>query len=87
MIKPNHYKSTNIIMKDHRTLRVRVRVRFILFYFELAPIDPPCNMLQTLPARKKYEEEMSDEEPPTTPKVLILVFFESHSALRNFSLY
>ena len=42
---------------------VRVRVRFRLFYCELAPTDPRCNMLQTLLGRKKYEEAMSDEYP------------------------
>ena len=49
--------------RSNRTLRVRVRVRFILFYSELTPSDPRCNMLQTLLERKKYEEEIPDEQP------------------------
>ena len=48
-------------MKTNR--RLRVRVTFIIFYFELAPTDLWCNMLQTLLGRTKYEEEMSDEQP------------------------
>ena len=36
-----------------------------LFYSELAPTDPSCNMLQTLLGQKKYEEGMSDEQPLT----------------------
>ena len=39
---------TNVIMKNNRRFRVSVRIRFILFYSELAPTDPCCNMLQTL---------------------------------------
>ena len=54
---------TDFIMKTNRRLRVRVRVTFIIFYFELAPTDLWCNMLQTLLGRTKYEEEMSDEQP------------------------
>ena len=50
-------------IEGNTRLRVRVRVRFISFYSELAPTDPWCNMLQTLLGRKKYEKEMSDEEP------------------------
>ena len=44
--------------EDDGRLRVRVRVgvRLILFYSELNPTDPWCNMLQTLLARKKHEE-------------------------------
>ena len=47
------------IIEGNRRLRVKVRVRFILFYLKLAPTDPWCNMLQTLLGRKKYEEAMS----------------------------
>ena len=54
-------------MKKNRRLRVRARARatvmFILFYSELVPTDPWCNMLQTLLGREKYGEEMSDEQP------------------------
>ena len=39
-----------------------IRVRFILFYYELAPTDPWCNMLQTLLGQNKYKEEMSDKK-------------------------
>ena len=41
----HHDKNTNFIIKNNRTLRVRVRVRFFLFYSELGPTDPSCNML------------------------------------------
>ena len=34
-----------------------------LFYSELAPTDPCCSMRQTLLRRKKYGEEMPDEQP------------------------
>ena len=44
-------------------VRVQVRVKFLLFYFQLAPTDQWCNMLQTLLRWKKCEEEMSDEHP------------------------
>ena len=49
-------------MKNNRKLMVRIRVRvwFILFYYELGSTDPWCNTLQTLLGRKIYEEEMSD---------------------------
>ena len=43
--------------------RLRVRVRVLLFYSELAPTDPWRNMLQSLLGREKYEELMSDEHP------------------------
>ena len=48
-------------IEGNRRLRVKVRVRFLLFYLELAPTDPWCNMLQILLGRKKYEEAMSGE--------------------------
>ena len=56
------------IMRKWKTIegnkRLRVRVRFIFFYSELAPSDPPwCNMLQTSLGRIKYEEAISDEHP------------------------
>ena len=44
-------KKTQILLwkaiegNSNRRLRVRVRVRFLLFYSELAPTDPWCNML------------------------------------------
>ena len=41
-------------------VRIRVRVRFLLFYFELTPLTRV--MLQTLLARKKYEEKLADEQ-------------------------
>ena len=49
-------------MKNNR--RIRVRIRFVLFHSELSPTDPGCNILQNLLGRKKYEEEMSDKQPP-----------------------
>ena len=48
-------------IEGNRKLRVRVIVRFLLFYSELTSTDLRCNMFQTLLGRKKYEEEMSDE--------------------------
>ena len=33
-------KKTKLIIKNSKRLRVNVRVRFILFYSELTPIDP-----------------------------------------------
>ena len=50
---------------------LRVRVRFLLFYSELAPTDPSCNMLHTLLGQKKYEEAVSDEHPLDTAGVAI----------------
>ena len=52
---------TKYIVK--KQLGLRVRVRFIFFYSELAPTDSWSNMLQTLLGRKKYEEVMSNEQP------------------------
>ena len=49
-------------MENNRRFRVSVRVRFILFYSELASADLLCNMIQTLLGRKEYEREMSDEQ-------------------------
>ena len=44
MKKPKNYdKHLNFIMKtkeSNRTLRVRVKVRFLLFCFKIAPNDP-----------------------------------------------
>ena len=67
---------TNFIMKNNRKLRIRVR--FNLFYYELASTDPRCNMLQTLPGRKKYEEKMSNEQPLcelSAMKNILIIFF------------
>ena len=50
-------------IEGNRSVRVRVRVRFLLFYSEIAPTDPWCNMFRTLIWRKKYGEAMSDEHP------------------------
>ena len=46
-------------MKNNRRqlgLRARVRVRFILFYFELALTDPWCNMLRGFTRTEKIWE-------------------------------
>ena len=64
-------KKTQILLwktiecNSSRRLRVRDRVRFLLFYSELAPLttDPWCNMLRDFTWRKKYEEAMSDKHP------------------------
>ena len=42
-------------------VRIRVRVRFLLFYFELTPLTRDV-MLLTLLARNKYEEKLADEQ-------------------------
>ena len=39
-------------------------VKFILFYSELTPTDPWCNMLHTLLGQKNYVEAMPDEQIP-----------------------
>ena len=44
---------------------VRVGVRFIFYYSELASFDPRSKVLQTLLGRKKHEEEMSYESGPS----------------------
>ena len=56
-------KTQILLWKTIGNKRFRVRVRFILSYFKLAPTDPWCNMLQTLLGWKKYQETMSDEHP------------------------
>ena len=69
--------------------RLRVRVRFSLFYSELAPTNWCRNMLQILLGRKKYEEEMSDEQYldfdcycfkclPDTWIAILLFFFDGN---------
>ena len=50
-------------IEGNRKPRVRVRAMVLLFYCELAPTDPWCNMLQTLLGRNKCEKAMSDEHP------------------------
>ena len=51
-------------MKNNKRLGVRVRVRFILFYSEFVPNNSRCITLQNLLLeRKKYEEEISFEQP------------------------
>ena len=50
-------------IEGNTRLRVRVRVRFLLFYSELTPTDPLCNMLHILLGRKKCGVAMSDEHP------------------------
>ena len=52
------------IIEGNRRLRVRVSVRFLLFYYELVLLtsDVTCSKLYF--DRKKYEEVMSDEHPP-----------------------
>ena len=45
-----------------------------LFYSELAPTDPCCSMRQTLLRRKKYGEEMPDEQPQTHTSLSYYVY-------------
>ena len=63
MIKTQSLLSKTIEDNRRARVKVRVKVRFLLFYYELAPSDPSFKMLQTLHGRKKYEEAMSDEHP------------------------
>ena len=53
-------------IEGNRRLRVRVRVRFLLFYSELAPLtsDVICSRLYL--DGEKYEEAMSQEHPHNT---------------------
>ena len=61
---------------------VRVRVRFLLFYYELAPLirDVTCSKLYF--DGKKYEEAMSDEHP-----LFVLYFKTSRYYYSEFVLY
>ena len=54
---------TQILLWKTTEANKRLRVRFLLFYSELVPIDPWYNMLQTLLGQKKSEKAMSDEHP------------------------
>ena len=49
---------------SYARLRVRVRVRFLLFDYELTPTDPWCNMHRNFTWTEKYDEAMSDKHPP-----------------------
>ena len=53
-----------------RRLRVRVRVKFLLFYSELTPTDLWCNMLRDFTWTDKYKEVMPDEHPLRASKYL-----------------
>ena len=62
-------------MKYNKRLRVRVRVRFILFYSEFVPTNSRCITLQNLLLeRKNYEEEMSFEQPTHTLRLKKEIF-------------
>ena len=62
-------KKTQILLwkaiegNSNRRLRFRVRVRFLLFYSELAPLTRGVTCSVTLLGWEKYEEAMSDEPP------------------------
>ena len=61
-------------VEGNRTLRFRVRVRFLLFYYELNTIDQSTESInQNLLGRKKYEEAMSDEHPPVIQFFYLIV--------------
>ena len=62
-------------IEGNKRLRVKVRFRFLSLYSELAPTDPWCNMLQTLPGRKKYEKAMSDEHPCVADILRIYIWY------------
>ena len=57
----NKIPSTPLKMQQQNQIKI---------YYELAPTDPWCNMLQTLVGRKKYEEAMSDEHSLVSDKLL-----------------
>ena len=40
MIQRHKFYQKKKTIEANRSLRVRVRVKFLLFYFELAPTDP-----------------------------------------------
>ena len=79
MIKTQILLSKTIQGNRKLRVRVRERVGFILFYsgfwfiiffllyfivlFSFSPTDLCCNKLQTEVGRKKYEEDMLDEQP------------------------
>ena len=50
-------------IESNSNRRLRVRVRFLIFYSELTPTDPWCNMPRNFTWTEKYEEVMSDEPP------------------------
>ena len=64
-------------------LRVRVRVRLLLLYSELTPTDLWCNMLRDFTWTEKYEEAMSDENPPSQSIVLVSSFPRMKSGYRT----
>ena len=64
-------------------LRVKVMVR-VRFLFELAPIDPWCNRLQTSCGQKKYQEAMSYEQL-LSQKIKMKVFPISQTLNHNIS--
>ena len=64
MIKTQILLWKTIEGNNNRRLRVRVRVRFLLFYSELTPTDPWCNMLRDFTRTKKYGKAMSNDHPP-----------------------
>ena len=59
-----YYKKQQTIIQSYG-VRVRVSVRHISFYSEFAASNARGKILQTLLRQKKYEEEMSDEQPLT----------------------
>ena len=61
-------KTKDLLWKNNRrngTLRVRasVRVKFLLFYSELAPLTSDVTCVVALLGREIYDEAMSDEHP------------------------
>ena len=69
MIKTQMLSWKIIEGNSNRKLRVRIRLRFLLFYSELTQTSPPpppntwCNMLRDFTWTEKNEEAMSDEQP------------------------
>ena len=65
-------------IEDNR--RLMVRVRLLLFYFELAPTYPWCNMFQTLLGWIKYEKVMLGEHP----HIFFLIYEIAVQGLNNY---
>ena len=61
MIKTQILLWKTIEGNSYRRLRIRVRVRFLLFYSKLTPTALWCNMLREFTWMEKDEEAMSDE--------------------------
>ena len=83
----HHDKNKNFTVKNKNCQRITwkyIRAFFILFWTR--PFDPWCNMLQTLPGRKKYEKGMSVEQPHTSNTMTKLrhLYFKIQKSLKTY---